>query len=72
MEKAEAEPIIRDLIRQWAQLIRFDPQSGEKRGYAEFRLWLHQGGYSHLMDFRSPRGTIRDIEQWFKEETRIS
>jgi len=71
MEKIEAEPIMRELIREWAHeaQVAYDPNSEEQQpSFVEFTHWLHRNGYSHHLDFHSLQGTLSDVEQWFDEE----
>jgi hypothetical protein len=70
MKKTEAEPIIRNLVTQWAREAGFDPASGQQPSFSAFETWLSGKGYSHYLTFRSVRGAHADAEQWFDEELR--
>lgn len=36
--------------------------------FSDFKAWLHEEGYSYLLDFRSVMGADEDAEQWFDQE----
>ena len=68
MKKAEAQPAIRHLVREWAKATDFDRTSGERASFSEFKSWLSEKHYAHYLSLRSEGGPAMDAEQWFDEE----
>jgi hypothetical protein len=70
MTKREAESIIRRLVHDWARERGIEAQAAEQPSFSDFKSWLSDKGYSHLLQFRSVAGPDDDAERWFHHRGR--
>ena len=70
MKRSEAEPAIRDLVRQWATATGVEIGSAEQPSFSAFKRWVGEQGHSDYFAFRSTMGALDDAERWFDQELR--
>lgn len=70
MKRTEAEPAIRNLVRQWARATGVAVGSVEQPSFSAFKRWADEQGYSGYFVFRSTMGALEDTERWFDQELR--
>ena len=70
MKRSDAEPVIRHLTRQWAELNGIAAGASEQPSFSDFKQSAYEHGFSAYLAFRSVAGALEDTEHWFDQELR--
>jgi hypothetical protein len=69
MTRAEAEPAIRHLAREWAGTLSADDR--KQPSFYAFKTWATDKGHSNYFRFRAFAGADAVAELWFNDELGI-
>ena len=67
MKQAEAEQLIRSLVREWADLPRHSARTESFPSFSDFWSWMDLR-YPAAKKFRSTMGADYMAEMWFDQE----